>query len=404
MKVLLVNKFHYLKGGAEKYYFNLAKAFSNAGDSVSFFSMRHEKNLPCEDEKYFVSKGATDGTIKEKLKLVMNMRFNKEAYRKMSELLVDKSPEVVIINNFHKHLTFSIVKAVKDYNPKLPILWVAHDLIAVCPVYTMLDGKGNNCDKCLKGDFDNCAKNRCARGSKILSVLATKEAKYIAKNNFYALIDRIICPSNFLKETLIKGGLNADKIQAIFNPLETDCKFEKPTANDGYLLYLGRLSKEKGVEGLIKAVNGTGVKLVIAGSGPEEESLKALALSQKESDIEFVGYKSGKELDALVDRCKFVCVPSVCSENCPYSVTESLSKGKPVIARKTGGIKELIIDGETGFLFENDCELKGILEKAFSMPNEEYLLKSEKALAFAKERFDATRYLAKLKKIIEEIK
>ena len=54
MKVLLVNKFHYKKGGSETYYFTLADAFKKRGHEVIFFAMRDEKNIPCEQEKYFV--------------------------------------------------------------------------------------------------------------------------------------------------------------------------------------------------------------------------------------------------------------------------------------------------------------------------------------------------------------
>ena len=402
MKVLLVNKFHYLKGGAEKYYFNLADALISEGDEVSFFSMKDKLNFPCEDEKYFVSHASTSGNLIEKLKLIFNMRYSKEAYKKMSKLLKDKNPEVVIINNFHKHLTFSIVKAIKDFNPKLPIVWVAHDLIGVCPVYTMLDGKGNNCEKCLGGNYKNCTINKCARGSKLLSYLARKEAEYIKKNKFYDLIDLIICPSKFLANTLIRGGFDSKKIKAILNPLEINHKFSKKTQNENYLLYFGRLSKEKGVESLIRAVKNSGIKLVVAGNGPIQNELKNIVKNENINEVEFVGYKSGKELDELVDNCKYVSVPSVCKENCPYSVTESLAKGKPVIARATGGITELVVDNENGFLFSDDNELKGAIAKAFALDEKEYLRLCENAIDFAKNNFDAKKYTKELKTIINE--
>ena len=69
MKILLVNKFHYIKGGSERYYFTLAEAFRQAGHEVVFFAMRDEKNLPCAQEKYFVSNASVKGGIKSKLNI-----------------------------------------------------------------------------------------------------------------------------------------------------------------------------------------------------------------------------------------------------------------------------------------------------------------------------------------------
>ena len=63
MKVLLVNKFHYKKGGSETYYFTLAEALKKQGHEVIFFSMKDEKNIPCEQEEYFVSNKAYNGGI-----------------------------------------------------------------------------------------------------------------------------------------------------------------------------------------------------------------------------------------------------------------------------------------------------------------------------------------------------
>ena len=84
MKILLVNKFHYIKGGSERYYFTLAEAFRQAGHEVVFFAMRDEKNLPCAQEKYFVSNASVKGGIKSKLNMVLHIAYSKEAYKKMS--------------------------------------------------------------------------------------------------------------------------------------------------------------------------------------------------------------------------------------------------------------------------------------------------------------------------------
>ena len=99
MKVLLVNKFHYRKGGSETYYLTLAEALRARGHEVIFFAMKdEEKNLPCDQERYFVSNASVHGGIKSKLNMVLHMNYSKEAYRNMTQLLKAEKPDLVILN------------------------------------------------------------------------------------------------------------------------------------------------------------------------------------------------------------------------------------------------------------------------------------------------------------------
>ena len=181
MKILLVNKFHYMKGGSERYYFTLAEGFKKLGHEVIFFAMQDEKNIPCEQSGYFVSNASVGGGIKSKLNMVLHIAYSKQAYNNMKALLNAEKPDLVILNLVHKQITLSIIDAIKEYDKNLPIFWTMHDLITVCPAYTMLDGSGNICEKCLHGDFSNCVKNRCIKGSRLMSMLSEYEAKYIAR-------------------------------------------------------------------------------------------------------------------------------------------------------------------------------------------------------------------------------
>ena len=132
MKVLLVNKFHYRKGGSETYYLTLAEALRDRGHEVIFFAMKDaEKNLPCAQEQYFVSNASVHGGIKSKLNMVLHMNYSKEAYRNMMQLLKAEKPDLVILNLVHKQITLSILDAIKEYDAKLPVFWTVHDLIMV---------------------------------------------------------------------------------------------------------------------------------------------------------------------------------------------------------------------------------------------------------------------------------
>ena len=190
MKVLLVNKFHYRKGGSETYYFTLAEALKQRGHEVIFFAMQDpEKNVPCDQESYFVSHASVQGGMKSKLNMLLHLTYSKEAYQKMGQLLRDEKPDLVILNLVHKQITLSIIDAIREYDAALPIFWTMHDLIAVCPSYSMRDGRGNICEKCLGGDYSHCIKNKCIKGNTLMSTLSAYEAGYIRRKKWYDQVD-----------------------------------------------------------------------------------------------------------------------------------------------------------------------------------------------------------------------
>lgn len=395
MKVLMINKFHYLKGGSEKYYFTVADALKDVGCDVIYFAMQDEKNLPCKEEEYFVSNVGVNGGIKNKLKMIKNMNYSKEAYKKLSLLLEKEKPDLAILNLVHKQITCSIIPALKKHNVK--IIWTMHDLITVCPSYTMLDGKGNICEKCLGGNFKNCFKNKCIKGSKLMSFLSTREAKFIKKHNYYNDVDLYIAPSRFYKNKLEEGKFTSSKIVYLPNPLPKDTKFEINNNPDNYILYFGRLSKEKGVATLIKAMKDVNYKLIVLGTGPLEEELKQLVIDENLSDkISLLGFKQGDELEKYIKNAKAVVLPSEWYENGPYSAMEAMALGKPLIVSNHGGLPELVNDNENGFIFNDKNELVAKLNAIINLEEKEYLGFCKKSLEIAKSKFDVNKYLDKL--------
>lgn len=392
MKVLLVNKFHYRKGGSETYYFTLAEALKARGHEVIFFAMQDEKNLPCEQEGYFVSNASVNGGMKSKLNMLLHMTYSKEAYTKMKALLKAEEPDLVILNLVHKQITLSIIDAIKEHDPKLPIFWTMHDLIAVCPSYSMRDGSGNICEKCLGGDFSHCVKNKCIKGNTLMSVLSKHEAEYIRKRKWYDQVDLFICPSEFYRKKLTEGNFTKSPIVTMRNPLPLDTVFERNETNEGYILYFGRLSPEKGVKTLIEAAIKCGCHLMILGTGPQEEELKELAKDAE--NIEFKGFQTGEALHKFVKNSKCVVLPSEWYENGPYSAMEAMALGKPLIVSNYGGLPELVEDGVNGYIYEKTADaLAECIEKMQSLNQETYQAMARASLEKAKAMFDAEKYV-----------
>lgn len=404
MKVLLVNKFHYKKGGSETYYFTLAEALEKKGHEVIFFAMKDdEKNIPCGQEEYFVSNASVQGGIKSKMNMVLHMTYSKEAYNNMKKLLEAEHPDLVILNLVHKQITLSIIDAIKEYDSQLPIFWTMHDLIAICPSYTMLDGNGTICEKCTAGSFKPCVENRCIKGSKLMSMLSKHEAEYIRKKKWYDKVDLFICPSEFYKKKLEEAHFTNSMIITLRNPLPVDTVYDVFDNDEGYMLYFGRLSKEKGVKTLIDAARRVECRLVILGTGPMENELKEYA---KDCDyIEFKGFQTGDALKKYIRNSRCVVLPSEWYENGPYSAMEAMAMGKPLIVSNNGGLPELVENGVNGYVYKDGAVgLQECVQKILNLTSEEYACMGRQSLEKAKELFNATRYVDEIERQFKDNK
>ena len=407
MKILLVNKYHYVKGGRETYYFGLADLLTKLGHEVIYFSMADINNKPCEQEKYFVSNVDFNSNIStlQKVKAGFRVLYSFEAKKNISALIEQEHPDIVHINLVHRHITLSIVRAIKKYN--IPIVFTIHDLNCVCPNHEMLVN-GHVCEKCLHGRYSNCIKNKCVKGSTAKSTLAAIEAANYKRMKIYDDIDLYITPSYFYKKKLEESGIIHSEIIHIKNFLPTDTVYSDNNPDNGYLLYFGRISEEKGVLTLVKAVEKleNNIPLIILGTGPIEDEIKEYIKAHNLGNrIKALGFKSGDELKKYVAEAKCVILPSEWYENGPYTIMEAMSQGKPVIVTNYGGLPEIVEDGKTGFIcspFDSD-DLKNSIKKVCSLSDAEYKAMSSCAVEKAKIEFSPVTYAQKLTQKYNEI-
>lgn len=368
LRVLMVNKFHYLKGGSETYHFAVGESLERMGHEVAWFAMEDPANAPCAYAKYFVSASDYNGKTSpmKKLRDGASLLYSFEARRKFEALCRDFRPDVVHLNLTHRQLTFSILDAPYLREHRVPVVYTAHDYIPVCPNCTMLDGEGNVCDDCLSGRFGACVRKRCVKGSRAKSILAAAEARFLRVHHSYDKVDCFIAPSKFMRGKLIEGGFDARKVRFMQN-------FAKPEVleharvnhdltdyNNPYLLFFGRLSQEKGIDTLVKAFlcvadELPGWRLVIAGDGPERPVIEGiLASSANGKRVELVGHLCQEEMQLCAGGASLAIACSRCRENMPFSIIEAFASGTPVVGSQNGGIPELVIEGETGFVCESN--------------------------------------------------
>ncbi len=380
MKVLQIHKFHTKErgGGSVTSYFETTKFLKEKGFDVIFFSMKDDTNKETKYKKYFVEGFDLSEKMSfwKKLKLLPKTIYNREAVKKIEKLILEEKPDIAHAHNIYHYLTPAIFRVLKKHN--IPIVMTLHDYHMICPNYKLFV-RGNICEKCKKTKYYNCLFNKCVKNSIPMSAVAMVEAYFNKVLGLYDNVDKFIAPSYFMKQKCIEFGIAENKIEMVRNNFAVNNakNIEQIQKEKNYFLYWGRLSEEKGLNRLIEAV---GIldkkqmlqdkKLYIVGRGPEEESLRQQVKNkQLDEKIKFLGFKSGDELNDIVEQSMFVVYPSIWYENAPFVVIEAQDMQKPVIVSNLGGTSELIVEGKSGVIYKaNDMDdlvgkMKVMIEK-----------------------------------------
>ena len=404
MKILLINNFHYRKGGSEAVYFNMARMLMQQGHEVVFFSCTSPQNEQSGSNRHFVAPNNSLPLTQGAMRYI----YNREAQRSLERLIQEEQPDIAHIHLFWGGLSTSILDTLRRH--KIPVVHTAHDYRMVCPAYTFRRADGTICEECKGGKYYRCLKYRCSRNSLVHSLLMSIEM-YLRNHWHKALkkIDGIVFVSKFAHDKHIEFTPQLAQTKSIVS-YNTIPEIEERFVSRGrgeYYLFFGRLSYEKGIKTLIEAFTElNGPKLKIVGTGPEEETLKAyVAEHHAEHKIEFVGYRKGDELKELIRDASFVVVPSEWYENNPMTIIEAYSAGIPVIGSQIGGIPEIIDEDRTGYLFPSGGvqELKEAIIKAESLSEEGYTEMSRAARTFAAENFSEEHSYTKIMNLYNSI-
>ncbi|MEE9552859.1 MAG: glycosyltransferase family 4 protein [candidate division Zixibacteria bacterium] len=352
MRILIANKYLYPRGGDCLYTLRLMDLLRDAGHEVIPFSMSHPENVKTGFEKYFVPyidfrEELGKFGFNSAVKVTSRSIINKQAAALMERIIIDHKPDIVHLNNIHHQLTPSILEPAVKQN--IPIVWTLHDYILTCPNHNHLRS-GSICTKCAGGNNAHALIHRCKKRSFGASLLAALESTYYSPEKLSNMVNKFICPSRFMADFLIDNGLPPGRVTNIPNFLPS---IKTEDRGHDYFLYFGRLSGEKGIDILLEAMSLLKKgKLIIAGDGPDGEKLMLKAKTLGLSNVEFIGRKTPESIIELLSECLAVIMPSICWENLPYSLMESMAAGKLVIGSRIGGIPEMIEHGKNGLLFE----------------------------------------------------
>ena len=333
MKIVLVNKYWYERGGTERVLFLTKRLLEELGHEVEIFGMKDKRNI--FENEYFVESVEYDKmSFLQKAWAAKDIFRNAAAQKKFALLLQKFQPDIVHFHNIYHQLSFALVE--ETSRRKIPAVMTLHDYKMISPSYTLYH-HGAVDTSCVGGKYYRCVLNNCME-SLPESILASLEAYSRDSRGIAKKIDAFIAPSEFMKALCIGAGMQ-EKIEVISNPIEKE-SFDEYQEKE-YVGYTGRLSQEKGVEYLIAAAAQTPeIHYKIAGTGPDEARLKTLAKDLP--NVQFVGWLDGENLFRFISEARLLAVPSVWYENYPYSILRPQQLRKVVVGSDIGGIPELL--------------------------------------------------------------
>ena len=354
-RVLHVNKFLYRRGGAEAYMEDVAALQVAAGYRVDFFGMHHPDNEPRSLEALFPSHIELEpppASALGKASAVGRMLWSTSAAKGMDAALDSFEPDVVHLHNIYHQLSPSVLRPLAKRG--IPAVMTLHDYKLACPTYQLLD-HGQVCEACLGGRFQHAVLRRCKDDSLAASVMVAAELSLHTIFGAYRPVTLFICPSHFLEAKMASANVFPDRLRWVHHFIDASV-VEVKAAPGGGVVFAGRLSHEKGVDTLIKAIGlmlGEAT-LDIAGEGPLRGDLEALAAVVAPGRVRFHGRLSKDALYELLRASAVAAVPSRWFENQPIAILEAFASGLPIVGSNIGGIPELIDDGVDGLLAPAD--------------------------------------------------
>jgi glycosyltransferase involved in cell wall biosynthesis len=367
-------------------------------DTVIAYDIHFLKEHGLDVVEYIRSnKEISDYSIPERLGFLTRTVYSRRSQRDIEELVQREKPDIALVQNVFPLISPSIYYTLHEF--RIPIVQLVYNYRLVCPngiLYT----QGKICVKCINRSFSHAFLNKCYRDSYVLSGLyGLTLAVHRHFGDLRTLISSYITPDEFLKNKLIAGGYPAERIFPITTPFDSSM-FKPHYVHNGWLLYFGRVVKEKGIFTLLKAMKELPEsKLKVVGWGEAYDDAKKMILQEHIYNVHFKGPLYGEELTETIKNSLAVVLPTEWYDNSPLVLLHALSLGKPVIASNIDGIPEVIAHGQNGLLFQpgNVSELADKIR--LITENESLRLNiSQNARLYAEKELGATN---RVKKILE---
>lgn len=299
----------------------------------------------------------------------------------------------------HAHNTFPLISPSLYWaaaHVGVPVVQTLHNFRLMC-LNALFLREGKVCEDCMGRLPWHGVARACYRGSHMASsALAGMLVLHRGLGTYRNKVACYIALNEFCRSKFIEGGLPAERI--VVKPNFVD--FDAPVpAHRQDLLFVGRLSTEKGVATLATAMaQVSDVQLRVIGDGPEAGLLKGV------TGISILGSQPSDVVRQELGSATALVVPSIWYENFPRTIVEAFASGTPVIASRIGALAEIVRDGETGLFFDpgSALDLAGKMAWASTHP-EEMALMGRKARMQYEDEFSAEVNYRRLMEIYDGV-
>lgn len=338
MKILVIHNFH-RKGSAS----GDDQVFKNETELLE----KHGNNII----KYTVTNDSFDKSgFLGKIKAVFGMLWSFKNYKAVKKLIKTERPDIVHVHTFFPLLSPSVLYAAKRSGCK--VVATLHDTRFICPCATSICGT-KLCNKCSDGHYFRMFKYGCFKESRMQSIIVATIFKcHRICKSFYNQIDKYICLNDNQIKLLVKTGFNKRKIVKKYNFVQDADNVKKINFDSGlperYVVFYGRIGKEKGINVLMKIWNHIpDIPLIVMGTGPSENEFKKWA--DKKENVFYLGYMQHDKCLSIVKGGEFIVFPSIWYEGCSMVEIESESLGKGIVATDLGFSAEAVQNGVNGY-------------------------------------------------------
>lgn len=337
MKLLLAHNFYRQSGGEDEVFLRESELLRCAGHEVLKYTAHNSE--------------IAEGGIFGKAKMAARTLWAQDGVARLRSLLRRERPDLA-----HFHNTFPLISPGAYYacqQEGIPVVQSLHNARLICPAATFYR-EGNACEDCLgrvvpwPGVVHACYRNSHLQTAVVAGMLAGHRIL----GTWREQVDAYIVFTEFFRQKFISAGLPSKKIFVKPHFLVTDPGMKQTTGD--YALFLGRLAAEKGVPTLLKAWRSLGhVPLRIRGQGPMESDVEQL--TRENPSVSTLPYLSRKECFDLIKGARFLVWPSGgYYESFGLVAIEAFACGTPVIASRTGAMKEIVADNWSGLHFTPD--------------------------------------------------
>jgi len=304
------------------------------------------------EQVYFYSKNNTETdnyNLLQKINFFRQTVFSQKTKNETIGIISDFKPDVAYTHNIFPLISPSIFHTL--HSESVPCVQNVQDYRWLCPngVFYIND---NICEKCKNGAFWNAVRHRCFRDSFLLSGLYATTIGINRLSGIFKKIDAFLCTTEFNKQKLMEAGIEEKRL--FIKPNFLDISDIEPSFGSGkHIIFLGRLSPEKGLWTLIKAFEKMkDMQLKIVGTGPLEQPLREYIKEKGIKNVSVEGFKQGDDKNNAIKNALFMVFPSEWYEHFPIVLLEAFAFGKPVIASDIGNMPLIVENDKSGYHFK----------------------------------------------------